>query len=149
MGVLLDNIKLVYYVCNKFKNCIIDYEDLVSIGTYGLLKAQKTYNGSYKFSTYAHKCIENEILMNIRKEKRYYGNKSNFDIMDIAVENDNDTDILYKQVINSIPDEYRYIVPILRKEKTLLQTSNELNISIRKIAKQIKYIKNTVKNKIS
>lgn len=145
----MDNIKLVYYVCNKFKNCIIDYEDLVSIGTYGLLKAQKTYNGSYKFSTYAHKCIKNEILVNIRKEKKYYGNKSNVDIMDIPIENDNDTNILYKQVINSIPDEYKYIIPILRKEKTLLQTANELNITIRKLSKQIKDIKNIVKIKIS
>lgn len=65
-----DNMKLSYYVANKYKNCGIDYDDLVQISMMGLWKACKTYNPELtKFSTYATMVITNEILLTLRKRK--------------------------------------------------------------------------------
>ena len=63
------NLRLVVYIARKFENTGINVEDLISIGTIGLIKAINTYNTdkNIKLATYASKCIENEILMYIRK----------------------------------------------------------------------------------
>lgn len=63
------NLRLVVYIAKRFENTGIGFEDLTSIGTIGLIKAVKTYNidKNIKFATYASRCIENEILMYIRK----------------------------------------------------------------------------------
>lgn len=63
------NLRLVVYIAKRFENTGIGIEDLVSIGTIGLIKAINTFNPSknIKLATYASRCIENEILMYIRK----------------------------------------------------------------------------------
>ena len=63
------NLRLVVYVAKKFASSEIDVEDLISIGSLGLIKAVNTYKSekNIKLSTYASKCIENEILMYLRK----------------------------------------------------------------------------------
>ena len=63
------NLRLVVYIAKKFENSGINIEDLISIGTIGLIKAINTFRAdkSIKLATYASKCIENEILMFIRK----------------------------------------------------------------------------------
>ena len=63
------NLRLVVYIARKFENTGIHIEDLVSIGTIGLIKAVNTFDPSknIKLATYASRCIENEILMHIRK----------------------------------------------------------------------------------
>lgn len=63
------NLRLVVYIARKFENTGINVEDLISIGTIGLIKAVNTYNldKKIKLATYASKCIENEILMFLRK----------------------------------------------------------------------------------
>jgi len=63
------NLRLVVYIARKFENTGISIEDLISIGTIGLIKAINTYNPdkNIKLATYASKCIENEILMYLRK----------------------------------------------------------------------------------
>ena len=63
------NLRLVVYIAKKFENTGIGTEDLVSIGTIGLVKAVASYNPAknIKLATYASRCIENEILMYIRK----------------------------------------------------------------------------------
>ena len=63
------NLRLVVYIARKFDNTGISSEDLVSIGTIGLIKAVNTYRNDkkIKLATYASKCIENEILMYLRK----------------------------------------------------------------------------------
>ena len=63
------NLRLVVYIAKKFENTGINIEDLISIGTIGLIKAINTFRAdkSIKLATYASKCIENEILMFIRK----------------------------------------------------------------------------------
>ena len=63
------NLRLVVYIAKKFENTGVGLEDLISIGTIGLIKAINTFNPekNIKLATYASRCIENEILMYIRK----------------------------------------------------------------------------------
>lgn len=63
------NLRLVVYIARRFENTGINIEDLISIGTIGLIKAVGTYNPgkNIKLATYASRCIENEILMYLRK----------------------------------------------------------------------------------
>lgn len=63
------NLRLVVYIAKKFDNTGVGVEDLISIGTIGLIKAINTFNSgkNIKLATYASRCIENEILMYIRK----------------------------------------------------------------------------------
>ena len=63
------NLRLVVYIARRFENTGIYLEDLISIGTIGLIKAISTYrrDKNIKLATYASRCIENEILMHIRK----------------------------------------------------------------------------------
>ena len=70
---VLKNQGLVNYIVGKLNVHASDYEDVVSIGTIGLIKAAATFNKSkgISFATYASKCIHNEILMHFRKEKFY------------------------------------------------------------------------------
>ena len=66
------NLRLVVYIAKKFENTGIGIEDLISIGTIGLMKGVNTFNSdkNIKLATYASRCIENEILMYLRKNNR-------------------------------------------------------------------------------
>ena len=66
------NLRLVVYIAKKFENTGIGIEDLISIGTIGLMKSVNTFNSDkkIKLATYASRCIENEILMFLRKSNR-------------------------------------------------------------------------------
>ena len=66
------NLRLVVYIAKKFENAGINVEDLISIGTIGLIKAVNTFNPekNIKLATYASRCIENEILMYLRHSSR-------------------------------------------------------------------------------
>ena len=66
------NLRLVVYTAQKFENTGVDTEDLISIGTIGLIKAVSSFNNekNIKMATYASRCIENEILMFMRKKNR-------------------------------------------------------------------------------
>lgn len=66
------NLRLVVYIAKKFENSGVNIEDLISIGTIGLMKAINTFdiNKNIKLATYASRCIENEILMYLRRNSR-------------------------------------------------------------------------------
>ena len=72
------NLRLVVYISKKFENTGIGIEDLISIGTIGLMKAINTFNTdkNIKLATYASRCIENEILMYLRKTSKIKGEVS-------------------------------------------------------------------------
>ncbi len=63
------NLRLVVFIARRFENTGVNLEDLISIGTIGLIKAVNTYDAAkkIKLATYASRCIENEILMHLRK----------------------------------------------------------------------------------
>ncbi|MFA4132277.1 MULTISPECIES: RNA polymerase sporulation sigma factor SigE [unclassified Brevibacillus] len=72
-GMLIErNLRLVVYIARKFENTGINIEDLVSIGTIGLIKAVNTFDPdkNIKLATYASRCIENEILMYLRRNNK-------------------------------------------------------------------------------
>ena len=66
------NLRLVVYIAKKFDNTSVGVEDLISIGTIGLIKAINTFNPekNIKLATYASRCIENEILMYLRRNNK-------------------------------------------------------------------------------
>ena len=66
---IVHNLRLVVYIARRFENTGVGIEDLISIGTIGLIKAINTYQPAknIKLATYASRCIENEILMHLRK----------------------------------------------------------------------------------
>jgi len=72
------NLRLVVYIAKKFENTGIGIEDLISIGTIGLMKAINTFNTDkkIKLATYASRCIENEILMYLRRSNKIKGEVS-------------------------------------------------------------------------
>ena len=80
------NLRLVVYLAKKYENSGVPQEDMISIGTIGLIKAVESYDlgKKTKFSTYASRCIENEILMYFRGRKKTAG--------DISLEEPLDTD---------------------------------------------------------
>lgn len=68
-GLIEHNLRLVVYIARRFENTGVDLDDLISVGSIGLIKAVNSYNleKNIKLATYASRCIENEILMHLRK----------------------------------------------------------------------------------
>ena len=83
------NLRLVAYIARRFENTGIHIEDLISIGTIGLIKAINTYktDKNIKLATYASRCIENEILMYFRSQRKLQGELSLSDSLDSDGEN--------------------------------------------------------------
>ena len=81
-------LRLVVYISRKFENTGIDVEDLISIGTIGLIKAVNTFklNKNIKLATYASRCIENEILMYLRKNNKKKTMELRFGLIDKGIE---------------------------------------------------------------
>lgn len=96
---MVHNLRLVVYIAKKFENAPVSIDDLTSIGTLGLIKAVNSFlpSKNIKFATYASRCIENEILMYLRKQS----NKSIDISIDDALSTDTDgnelnlIDVLY------------------------------------------------------
>lgn len=151
------NLRLVVFLAKKFENTSFDLEDLVSIGTIGLIKGVKTYklDKNIKLATYASRCISNEILMFLRKNKKVtneisledtinYDAEGNalsledilgtdIDIVDKNYQDKNNKELLEKE-ISKLPDRDREIM-IKRyglyntKEYTQKEVADLLNIS--------------------
>ena len=100
------NLRLVVYIAKRFENVESDIEDLISIGTIGLIKAVNTYRSdkNIKLATYASRCIENEILMYIRKNA---GKKCEISI-DEPLSNDSDgNELLLSDILGSDEEIYK------------------------------------------
>ncbi len=82
---ILHNLRLVSHIVRKYYSTSKNQEDLVSIGTIGLIKAVDTYNASNgtRFATYASKCIQNEILMSFRSQKKHSSEISIHETIDV------------------------------------------------------------------
>jgi len=118
------NLRLVVFLSKKYENTGIDLEDLVSIGTIGLIKGINTYkmDKNIKLATYASRCIDNEILMFLRKNKRKRGEVSFEDSLSF----DSDGNELHlEDILGTDPD-------VVTKE---LEEETEKNILYEEIAK--------------
>ena len=97
------NLRLVVYIAKKFENTGIGIEDLISIGTIGLMKGVNTFNSDkkIKLATYASRCIENEILMFLRKNNKIKGEVS----IDEPLNKDRDgNELLLSDILGTEPD---------------------------------------------
>ena len=151
------NLRLVVYIARRFENTGVGIEDLISIGTIGLIKAVNTFKAEkkIKLATYSSRCIENEILMHIRKisgQKQelsldepintdYDGNElllsdvlgTEEDVILRPLEDDVDIKVL-RQALIELPDREREIVAMRyglwgRKELTQKEVAEKLGIS--------------------
>lgn len=171
------NLRLVVFLAKKYENTKVDLEDLVSIGTIGLIKGVNTYklDKNIKLATYASRCIDNEILMFLRKNKKRRGEISfedslsydaegnelhledilgtEKDIVTKGIEEEHDKKVLYQE-INKLKKRDKQIM-ILRyglfntKEMTQKDVADMMGISqsyISRIEKKvIKKIKTATK----
>ena len=171
------NLRLVVFLAKKYENTKIDLEDLVSIGTIGLIKGVNTYklDKNIKLATYASRCIDNEILMYLRKTKKKRteisfedslsfdadGNElhledvlgTDADIVTKGLEDELDRKMLYKEVAklegrDKEIIEYRYGLNG-RKELTQKEVASLMGISqsyISRIEKKvIKKLRNIIR----
>ncbi len=151
------NLRLVVYIARRFENTGVNLEDLISIGTIGLIKAIGTYrrDKNIKLATYASRCIENEILMHIRKiagqkaevsldepiNMDYDGNElllsdilgTDEDTVLRPLEDDVDLQLL-RQALQQLPQREREIVTMRfglegRQELTQKEVAQKLGIS--------------------
>ena len=97
------NLRLVVYIAKKFENTGVGIEDLISIGTIGLMKAINIFDTSknIKLATYSSRCIENEILMYLRRSNRIKGEVS----IDEPLNQDGDgNELLLSDILGTDPD---------------------------------------------
>ena len=165
------NLRLVVYIAKKFENTGIGIEDLISIGTIGLMKGVNTFNSEkkIKLATYASRCIENEILMHLRRTNKLKsevsideplnkdsdGNElllSEADITYRKLEDEVDMQLL-KEAIKKLNDREKNIMEmrfgfISGKEKTQKEVADELGISQSYISRLEKKIINKMKKDI-
>lgn len=110
------NIRLVVYIARKFDNTGVDVEDLISVGTIGLIKAINSFRAdkNIKLATYASRCIENEILMFLRKTTKYKSEISLDEPLNVDFEGNElllsdilgtDVDLVYKDIEVSVEKE--------------------------------------------
>ena len=168
------NLRLVVFLSKKYENTGVDLEDLVSIGTIGLIKGVNTYklDKNIKLATYASRCIDNEILMFLRKNKKRKGEVSfedslsydsegnelhlediigtEKDIVTKHLEDENDKLLLYKE-LNALNKRDREIM-ILRyglynnEELTQKDVAKKLGISQSYISRIEKKVIRRLKN---
>ena len=170
------NLRLVVYIAKRFENTGVGLEELISIGTVGLMKAISSYNAdkNIKIATYASRCIENEILMFIRKNSHrkkeisideplsvdYDGNElllldvlgSEIDSVSRELEEDEERRVV-REAVADLSDRERIIVEMRfglfgREELTQKEVADKLGISQSYISRLEKKIMHRLRKKI-
>ena len=122
---IIHNLRLVVYIAKKFENSGVGIEDLVSIGTIGLIKAVNTFcpEKNIKLATYASRCIENEILMHLRKT----GSQRNEISIDEPLNVDWDgNELLLSDILGSDPDLINRDIELEDEKNLLLRTIDSM-----------------------
>lgn len=154
---IVHNLRLVVYIAKKFESTGTNLEDLISIGTIGLIKAVNTFSKekNIKLATYASRCIENEILMFLRKSSQYKheisideplnvdwdGNElllsdvlgTDNDVVNINIENETEQQVLRK-LVEELPERERIIMEMRfglkdGRELTQKEAADKIGIS--------------------
>ncbi len=112
-NIIQHNLRLVAHIAKKYYHTTAEQEDLISVGTIGLIKAVNTFDHTKgaRFATYGARCIENEILMYLRSEKKTAANISMQEPVDGASDSGNLT------ILDTLTDEYRMDEDVERKEQ--------------------------------
>ena len=150
-GILIErNLRLVVYIARKFENTKIAIEDLISIGTIGLIKAVNTFDPdkNIKLATYASKCIENEILMYLRKTNKIRNEISLDEPLNIDWDGNElllsdilgtDGDIISKYIEDEVDREllWEAIQKLSLREKTIVELRYGLSNGVEKTQKEV------------
>lgn len=134
------NLRLVVYIAKKFDNTGVGVEDLISIGTIGLIKGINTFNPekNIKLATYASRCIENEILMYLRKNNKTKLEVSIDEPLNVDWDGNElllsdilgtDEDVIYKGVENEVEKKllYNAIEKLTQRERIIVEMRYGLN----------------------
>lgn len=134
------NLRLVVYIAKKFDNTGVGVEDLISIGTIGLIKAINTFNRdkNIKLATYASRCIENEILMYLRRNNKTKLEVSIDEPLNVDWDGNElllsdilgtDEDVIYRDVENEVERKLlrKAIAKLGEREKTIIMLRFGLN----------------------
>ncbi len=139
-GLIEHNLRLVVYIAKKFDNTGVGVEDLISIGTIGLIKSVNTYNPgkNIKLATYASRCIENEILMYLRRNNKTKLEVSIDEPLNVDWDGNElllsdilgtDEDVIYKDLENEVERNLlgNAIDKLSEREKTIINLRFGLN----------------------
>lgn len=134
------NLRLVVYIAKKFDNTGVGVEDLISIGTIGLIKAINTFNPAknIKLATYASRCIENEILMYLRRNNKTRLEVSIDEPLNVDWDGNElllsdilgtDEDIIYRDIENEVEKKLlqKAIQKLSERERTIVELRFGLN----------------------
>ena len=144
------NLRLVVYIAKKFENTSAGIEDLISIGTIGLMKAINTYDvkKNIKLATYASRCIENEILMHLRRTNRLKneisideplntdGDGNELLLSDII---GTDEDIVFKNIEDAVDKKIieESLKKLTKREKNIMELRFGFKTGIEKTQKEV------------
>ena len=144
------NLRLVVYIARKFENTGVGVEDLVSIGTIGLIKAVNTFDPDkkIKLATYASRCIENEILMYLRRNNKVKTEISFDEPLNIDWDGNElllsdilgtDNDIIYRYLEDEIDKQLLTIAlrKLSEREKKIMELRFGLNDGVEKTQKEV------------
>ena len=122
---IVHNLRLVVYIARKFEAASANIEDLISIGTIGLIKAVNTFNTdkNIKIATYASRCIENEILMYLRKTNQLKTEVSFDEPLNVDWDGN---ELLLGDVMGSDADEINRKIEIKDEHNTVKQLIDKL-----------------------
>ena len=122
---IVHNLRLVVYIARKFENSGVGIEDLISIGTIGLIKAVNTFRPSknIKLATYASRCIENEILMFLRKTNNIRNEISLDEPLNVDWDGN---ELLLSDILGSEPDTVNRGIEAEDEKSLLLRTVDAL-----------------------
>ncbi|MBO5982883.1 MAG: RNA polymerase sporulation sigma factor SigK [Clostridia bacterium] len=129
------NLRLVVYIAKKFDNTRVELDDLVSIGTIGLIKSISGFDPSknIKLATFASRCIENEILMHLRKTSKMKVEVSLYEPLNVDYEGNM---LMLSDVLGSDPDEIYHGIEEQDEKEMLRQTFSKLGKRDREIVQK-------------
>lgn len=144
------NLRLVVYIARKFENTGVGIEDLVSIGTIGLIKAVNTFDPAkkIKLATYASRCIENEILMYLRRNNKVRTEVSFDEPLNIDWDGNElllsdvlgtENDVIYKYIEEEVDRKLLYLAlqKLNGRERTIMELRFGLNSGREKTQKEV------------
>ena len=144
------NLRLVVYIARRFENTGVDLDDLISVGTIGLIKAVKSFNTekNIKLATYASRCIENEILMHLRRVVKQKSEVSFDEPLNTDWEGNElvlsdvmgtDGDVVYKKIENGVETELltQALCKLNGREKEIMELRYGLNGQDEKTQKEV------------
>lgn len=144
------NLRLVVYIARKFENTGVNIEDLISVGTIGLIKAVNTFDPSkmIKLATYASRCIENEILMYLRRNNKVKSEISFYEPLNIDWDGNElllsdilgtENDMVYNMIEDEVDKQLLFIAmrKLNEREKEIVMLRFGLNGQKEKTQKEV------------